>query len=150
MSEKKASLATLTNGILKENPTLVLILGTCPTLATTQTVIGALGMGIAALLVLLCSNVFISLLRRVRAEMPSKNIWCYSGYTLEELMGKIPSRARCEHTDEMLSLIDVLVDGEFKEELKDIRLRFRGSSNQRVIDLRKTLEAGETVLLELK
>ena len=65
MSEKKASLATLTNGILKENPTLVLILGTCPTLATTQTVIGALGMGIAALLVLLCSNVFISLLRRV-------------------------------------------------------------------------------------
>ena len=68
MSEKKASLATLTNGILKENPTLVLILGTCPTLATTQTVIGALGMGIAALLVLLCSNVFISLLRRVIPE----------------------------------------------------------------------------------
>ena len=68
MSDKKASLATLTNGILKENPTLVLILGTCPTLATTQTVIGAVGMGIAALLVLLCSNVFISLLRRVIPE----------------------------------------------------------------------------------
>ncbi len=92
----------------------------------------------------------ISLLRRVRAEMPSKNVWCYSGYTFEELTGALPSRARCEHTDEMLSLIDVLVDGEFKEDLKDIRLRFCGSSNQRVIDVRKTLEAGEVVLLEWK
>jgi anaerobic ribonucleoside-triphosphate reductase activating protein len=50
----------------------------------------------------------------------------------------------------MLSLIDVLVDGEFKEDLKDIRLRFCGSSNQRVIDIKKTLEAGEVVLLEWK
>ena len=92
--------------------------------------------------------VLLPLLRRVRAEKPSKNIWCYSGYTFEELTGKVPSRVRCEHTDEMLSLIDVLVDGEFKEELKDIRLRFRGSSNQRVIDMKKTLESGEVVLLE--
>ena len=58
---KKNSLSVLTNGILKENPVLVLILGTCPTLATTTTVTGALGMGLAALVVLLCSNVFISL-----------------------------------------------------------------------------------------
>jgi anaerobic ribonucleoside-triphosphate reductase activating protein len=90
----------------------------------------------------------LQLLRRVRAEMPSKNVWCYSGYTFEELTGKTPSRARCGHTDEMLSLIDVLVDGEFKEELKDIRLRFRGSSNQRVIDVGKTLASGEIVLFE--
>lgn len=90
----------------------------------------------------------VSLLRRVRAEKPGKNIWCYSGYVFEELTGKIPSRARCEYTDEMLSLIDVLVDGEFKEELKDIRLRFRGSSNQRIIDVKKTLEKGEIVLFE--
>ena len=75
MSHKKSSLAVLTNGILKENPVLVLILGTCPTLATTQTVVGALGMGIAALLVLLCSNVFISLLRKVIPE--SMRIPCY-------------------------------------------------------------------------
>ena len=94
--------------------------------------------------------VLLPLLRRVRAEKPSKNIWCYSGYTFEELTGALPSRARCEHTDEMLSLIDVLVDGEFKEDLKDIRLRFCGSSNQRVIDVKKTLEAGEVVLLEWK
>ena len=92
----------------------------------------------------------LPLLRRVRAQMPSKNVWCYSGYTFEELTGAVPSRARCEHTDEMLSLIDVLVDGEFHEELKDIRLRFRGSSNQRVIDMKKTLDAGEIVLFDLK
>ena len=71
----KNSLSVLTNGILKENPVLVLILGTCPTLATTTTVTGALGMGIAALLVLLCSNVFISLLRKIIPE--TMRIPCY-------------------------------------------------------------------------
>lgn len=72
---KNSSLSVLTNGIIKENPTLVLILGTCPTLATTTTVTGALGMGIAALLVLLCSNVFISLLRKIIPE--TMRIPCY-------------------------------------------------------------------------
>ncbi len=73
--KKNNSLSTLTNGILKENPVLVLILGTCPTLATTTTVSGAIGMGIAALVVLLCSNVFISLLRKVIPE--TMRIPCY-------------------------------------------------------------------------
>ncbi len=72
---KKNSLSVLTNGIIKENPTLVLILGTCPTLATTTTVTGALGMGLAALVVLLCSNVFISLLRKIIPE--TMRIPCY-------------------------------------------------------------------------
>ncbi len=72
---KNNSLSVLTNGILKENPTLVLILGTCPTLATTTTVTGALGMGLAALVVLVCSNIFISLLRRIIPE--SMRIPCY-------------------------------------------------------------------------
>ena len=72
---KNRSLSTLTNGIIKENPTLVLILGTCPTLATTTTVTGALGMGLAALVVLLCSNIFISLLRKVIPE--TMRIPCY-------------------------------------------------------------------------
>ena len=72
---KNSSLSVLTNGIIKENPTLVLILGTCPTLATTTTVTGALGMGIAALVVLLCSNVFISLLRKIIPE--TMRIPCY-------------------------------------------------------------------------
>ena len=65
---KNSNLSVLVNGIIKENPVLVLILGTCPTLATTTTVSGAFGMGIAALVVLLCSNVFISLLRKIIPE----------------------------------------------------------------------------------
>ena len=63
--QKNENLSVLLNGILKENPTLVLILGTCPTLATTTNVFGAFGMGIATLMVLICSNVLISLLRKV-------------------------------------------------------------------------------------
>ena len=73
--KKKTPLSVLTNGIIKENPVLVLILGTCPTLATTNTVNGAFGMGIAAWVVLLCSNVFISLLRKVIPE--TMRIPCY-------------------------------------------------------------------------
>ncbi len=72
---KNNSLSVLTNGIIKENPVLVLILGTCPTLATTTTVTGALGMGLAALAVLLCSNIFISLLRKIIPE--TMRIPCY-------------------------------------------------------------------------
>ena len=90
----------------------------------------------------------LPLLRRVRAELPGKNIWCYTGYTLEtDLLSD--SRARCEATDELLSLIDVLVDGEFIEELKNISLSFRGSENQRIIDMNKTLASGSVSLLEL-
>ena len=87
-------------------------------------------------------------LKDMKEKYPQKTVWCYSGYTLEELTGN--SRARCEVTDEMLSLIDVLVDGEFVEELKDISLRFRGSANQRLIDLKATLEKGEVVLWDGK
>ena len=85
-------------------------------------------------------------LRRLRAALPGKTVWAYSGYTLEELTGAVPSRARCEVTDEMLSFVDVLVDGEFVEALKDITLRFRGSSNQRIIDLPATRAAGRVAL----
>ena len=88
-------------------------------------------------------------LKRLKEMYPKKTIWCFSGYTLEdELLAD--SRARCEVTDEMLSLIDVLVDGEFVEELKDISLRFKGSSNQRLIDLKPTLASGEVVIWEQK
>ncbi len=72
---KKGNLSILFSGIIKENPVLVLILGTCPTLATTTTVGGAFGMGIAALVVLVCSNIFISLLRKIIPE--SMRIPCY-------------------------------------------------------------------------
>jgi len=73
--KKSSNLSVLFNGIIKENPVLVLILGTCPTLATTGTVDGAFGMGLAALAVLVCSNVFISLLRKIIPE--SMRIPCY-------------------------------------------------------------------------
>ena len=82
-------------------------------------------------------------IREVRRRFPSKSIWVFSGYLYEEL--KADSRARCEATDEILSLIDVLVDGEFMEDKKDITLKFRGSANQRIIDMPKTLSVGHVV-----
>lgn len=88
-------------------------------------------------------------LKRIKEMYPQKTIWCFSGYTLEDELLK-DSRARCEVTDEMLSLIDVLVDGEFVEELKDISLRFKGSSNQRLIDLKPTLATGKVVIWDGK
>lgn len=83
--------------------------------------------------------------RRFKAAHPNKTVWCYSGYLYEELTGAREIRCRCEVTDELLSLFDVLVDGEFVQALYDISLRFRGSSNQRLIDLPKTRARGEIV-----
>lgn len=70
----------------------------------------------------------------------------YSGFTFEEITGKVKSRAKTDVSEEMLSLIDVLVDGRFEQTLKDISLKFRGSSNQRVIDVKKTLAEKRIVL----
>ena len=92
-------------------------------------------------------EVLVGLLRKVKERYPQKNIWCYSGYLFDrELLQE--SRARCEYTDEMLSMLDILVDGRFVESKKDITLLFRGSSNQRIIDMKKSLETGEIVLWE--
>ena len=83
--------------------------------------------------------------RRVRRELPQKTIWCYTGYTFKD--GALEEeQSSCEVTRELISLFDVLVDGRFVEELKDIRLVFRGSSNQRVIDVQRTLSSGNIVL----
>ena len=85
------------------------------------------------------------LLRKVKAQYPEKDIWCYTGYLFDKhLLSE--SRAQGEFTDEMLSLIDVLVDGPFIEEQKDISLQFRGSKNQRVIDVKRSLNNGTIVL----
>ncbi len=89
-----------------------------------------------------------ALLSAIKEKYPAKDIWCYSGFTLDkELLGN--SRAHTEHTLELLKNIDVLVDGRFVEELKDISLKFRGSSNQRLIDVKKTLEKGEIIEYEI-
>ena len=93
-------------------------------------------------------EILLPFLRKVKNELPNKNIWCYTGYLFDrELLSE--SRARCEFTDEMLSLIDVLVDGEFVQAMHDISLAFRGSSNQRIIDVQKSLETGEVKLHRL-
>ncbi|MBQ7016717.1 MAG: anaerobic ribonucleoside-triphosphate reductase activating protein [Firmicutes bacterium] len=85
--------------------------------------------------------------KRVRERLPRKTIWAYSGFTLEE-MKTDGSHPRCEVTDELLAQLDVLVDGRFVEELKDISLLFRGSSNQRLIDMKKTLDEGRVIIWE--
>lgn len=88
----------------------------------------------------------LSLYHAIRDKYPKKTIWVYSGYTLEEdLLSE--SRARIDITDEILSLIDVLVDGEFVLEKKNISLKFRGSENQRIINLPASLTAGKAILL---
>ena len=88
----------------------------------------------------------VPFLKKVREAYPNKNIWCFTGFTYEVLKTD-GSHPRCEVTDEMLSLIDVLVDGRYVDELKDLTLQFRGSSNQRLIDMVKTRENGEVTLL---
>jgi anaerobic ribonucleoside-triphosphate reductase activating protein len=88
------------------------------------------------------------LIERVCKEVPGKNIWIYSGYTFEELTDSDNTRTQTDVTRKILQNIDVLVDGEFMIDLKNISLRFRGSSNKRIIDVKKTLESGEIVLTE--
>ena len=87
-------------------------------------------------------------IERIRKELPDKDIWIYSGYTYEELTD--PNNERCygKDTDAILAMTDVLVDGRFDWQKKDITLRFKGSSNQRVIDIPATRESGNIVLSE--
>jgi len=85
----------------------------------------------------------LPLLKKVKSLYPNKTIWAYSGFLYEELL-----KMKYEETKEILNLIDVLVDGKFVEELKDPMLYFRGSSNQRVIDMQLTRKEGKIVLHE--
>ena len=94
-------------------------------------------------------RVLLPFLKKVKTLFPKKNIWCYTGYTFEKDLLQ-ESRARCECTDEMLNNIDVLVDGEFMEEFKDISLPFRGSANQRIIDVKNSIQDGNVRILKLK
>lgn len=84
----------------------------------------------------------VELLRRVKEELPEKSIWAFSGYLFEKdiLSGRLGD------TSEYLSYLDVLVDGPFIEAKKNLSLRFRGSENQRLIDVKASLAAGETIL----
>ena len=73
----------------------------------------------------------------------NKDIWCYTGYTYEELLNR-----NHKATQEILKYIDILVDGDFQKDKKDLSLKFRGSSNQRIIDVQKTLKDNKIVLVE--
>lgn len=90
----------------------------------------------------------VPFLRKVRARYPGKTIWAYSGFTLDKELTVDGSHPRCEVTDEMLSMLDVLVDGRYVDKLRNISLRFRGSENQRIIDMNLTRRVGQIVLWE--
>ena len=86
-------------------------------------------------------------LKRVKETLPDKDIWVYSGFTLDrEILGQ--SRAATETVKELLKYIDVIVDGRYIEAQKNISLRFRGSENQRIIDVKRTLAENNVVLWE--
>ena len=87
----------------------------------------------------------LKLTARVKEQFPHKDIWCFTGFTLEELQSK-NCRANTEFLAPLLSNIDILVDGRYVEELKNISLQFRGSENQRVIDLNATREQGKITI----
>lgn len=87
----------------------------------------------------------LPLLRRFVKLYPNKNIWCYTGFEFEKDI-KNNMMLKWEETRELISYIDILVDGKFDEDLKDLGLRFRGSSNQRIIDVKESLKEGKTIL----
>lgn len=86
------------------------------------------------------ASAILPLVKKFRERFPEKNVWCYSGYLFEQISSR-------NHQDslELLKLLDVLVDGEFVEELKNANLRFKGSENQRILDVRKSLAEGKPV-----
>ena len=91
----------------------------------------------------------LPLVKKVKETYPEKNIWCYTGYLFDkDICGKMMDQV--PETKELLSYIDVLIDGPFIEERKNLKIRFRGSDNQRIIDIKKTMEAGEIILWEEK
>lgn len=89
-------------------------------------------------------KVLCEVLEKIKNTYPEKTVWCYSGYSYDKdlLSGRL-----CDYstTERMLNCIDFLVDGEFVEEKKDITLRFKGSSNQRIIDVKRSLKEGKII-----
>ena len=86
------------------------------------------------------TGILIPLVKRIRGELPEKDIWSWTGYTWEELMLETPDKL------ELLQLVDILVDGRFDITKKNLMRQFRGSSNQRIIDVKKSLNQGEVVI----
>ena len=91
----------------------------------------------------------MELIKKFKAEFPNKSVWIYSGFTFEQLMDE-NHRSHTEYTKDILNMSDVLVDGLFVEELKNLSLKFRGSTNQRLIDLKNTFKNNKVVLAPIK
>ncbi len=90
-------------------------------------------------------RVLLPFVKRVKETYPNKTVWAFTGFTYEQLTDE-KNPKHCEATDELLSLLDVLVDGPFVLAQRDLTLRFRGSRNQRLLDMPATLAAGKPVL----
>ena len=89
----------------------------------------------------------VPLIKKVKETYPDKKIWCYTGFTFDkQILGQMIGEEHNQTTEEMLENIDYIVDGRFVEELKNPRLQFRGSSNQRIIDVKKSLAQNEIVI----
>ena len=86
------------------------------------------------------TGILIPLVKRIRKELPDKDIWSWTGYTWEELQQETDDKL------ELLSLIDILVDGRYDKTKRNLLLQFRGSSNQRIIDVKKSLQTGNVVI----
>ena len=86
----------------------------------------------------------LPLVEQVKKIYPSKTVWCYTGYQFEDLLSG--GKVHADWTEKLLNNIDIIVDGEFVKEKKDITLRFKGSSNQRIIDVQKSLKENKIIL----
>lgn len=85
--------------------------------------------------------------KKVKEAFPDKTIWCYTGYTIDDSIKELKEKQKNTiYIKDLLMLFDIIVDGPYIEELRDIRLKFRGSSNQRVIDMQKTLKEQKIIL----
>ena len=94
-------------------------------------------------------SAIIELLKQFKTKLPNKSIWCYTGFSFEnDILEKFNTKS--ENIAELLPLLDVLVDGKFVEELKSSALLFRGSSNQNIIDVKKSLEENRMIILSGK
>ena len=89
----------------------------------------------------------LPILKELKKRFPQKTIWCFSGYDFEkDILGRMMKES--EVTRELVPLLDVLVDGKFVEDLKNLSLKFRGSENQRILDVARSLAAGKAVWME--
>ena len=90
----------------------------------------------------------LPLVKKVKEKFPNKNIWCYTGFDFEnDVMGKMIKENPT--SNELMKYIDVVVDGKFEEEKKDLKLRFRGSSNQKIINVQESLKENKTIEFKL-